>query len=65
MVTHYVFRLTDREKKDIDYKKNVLKLVTEHKKAGNVEKVDRYYVPKDSVVCMECFFPVYRRTYLI
>ena len=44
------YRLTSREKKDLDHKKNVLKLVKEHKKADRVEKVDRYYVPKDSVV---------------
>ena len=46
----YVCRLTKREKADLDYKKNILKLAKEHEKAGEIEKVDRYYMPKDDVV---------------
>ena len=44
------FRVTDRERKDYEYKKRVLRLAKEHKAAGEIEKVDRYYMPKDDVV---------------
>ncbi|XP_066295564.1 pre-mRNA-splicing factor ATP-dependent RNA helicase DHX16-like [Branchiostoma lanceolatum] len=40
-------KLTAREKKELDYKKKVLSLAKEHKKAGDVEKVNRYYMPED------------------
>ena len=43
--------LTKREKADLDYKRKILKLAKEHEKAGELEKVDRYYMPKDDVVC--------------
>ena len=43
----YYFRLTEREKRDLDYKKKVLKLAKEHKTAGGVEKANRYYIPKE------------------
>ena len=42
--------LTERERRDLHYKKNVLKLAREHRAAGAIEKVDRYYVPRDDVV---------------
>ncbi|BFZ20424.1 hypothetical protein BsWGS_23462 [Bradybaena similaris] len=42
-------KLTKKEQKDLEYKKRVLKLAKEHKAAGDVEKVDRYYIPRDDV----------------
>ncbi|XP_077987074.1 pre-mRNA-splicing factor ATP-dependent RNA helicase DHX16-like [Glandiceps talaboti] len=41
--------LTEREQKELKYKKTVLKLAKEHKIAGEVEKEHRYYMPKDDV----------------
>lgn len=43
-------RLTEREKKDIAYKRKLLTLAKDHKAARDIEKVDRYYVPRDDVV---------------
>ena len=34
----------------MQYKKKVLQLAKEHRAAGEIEKVDRYYMPKDDVV---------------
>ena len=34
----------------MEYKKKILNLAKEHQKAGDLEKVDRYYMPKDDVV---------------
>ena len=34
----------------MEYKKKILSLAKEHQKAGDLEKVDRYYMPKDDVV---------------
>ncbi len=45
-----IFSLTKREKSDLDYKRKILTLAKEHEKAGELEKVDRYYMPKDDVV---------------
>ncbi|ESO83803.1 hypothetical protein LOTGIDRAFT_197014, partial [Lottia gigantea] len=42
-------KLSKREKQNIEYKKKVLKLASEHLKAGEIEKVNRYYMPKDDV----------------
>ncbi|XP_076455055.1 pre-mRNA-splicing factor ATP-dependent RNA helicase DHX16-like [Babylonia areolata] len=42
-------RLTEKECKDLNYKKNVLKLAMEHRAAKEIERVDRYYLPKDDV----------------
>lgn len=42
-------RLTKREQDDIEYKKKVLKLAKEHRAAGEIEKIDRYYIPRDDV----------------
>ncbi|XP_050406181.1 pre-mRNA-splicing factor ATP-dependent RNA helicase DHX16 isoform X1 [Patella vulgata] len=42
-------RLSSREKKELEYKKRVLKLASEHRKAGDIEKVSRYHMPKDDV----------------
>ncbi|XP_070581669.1 pre-mRNA-splicing factor ATP-dependent RNA helicase DHX16-like [Ptychodera flava] len=41
--------LTERERKELSYKKTVLKLAKEHKKSGEAEKEHRYYMPKDNV----------------
>ena len=49
-MAHLAYRVTDRERKDYEYKKRVLRLAKEHKAAGEIEKVDRYYMPKDDVV---------------
>ena len=40
-------RLTKKEKQDLEYKKTVLKLAKEHRDAKEVERVNRYYIPKD------------------
>ncbi|XP_028392576.1 pre-mRNA-splicing factor ATP-dependent RNA helicase DHX16-like [Dendronephthya gigantea] len=41
------FNLSKREKKEIEYKKTVLNLAKDYKKAGELEKVDRYSMPKE------------------
>ena len=38
-------KLTEKEKKDIEYKKKVLGLAKEHKKLTETEKLNRYYIP--------------------
>lgn len=40
-------KLTKKEKQDLEYKKTVLKLAKEHRDAKQIEKVNRYYIPKD------------------
>ncbi|XP_048777576.1 pre-mRNA-splicing factor ATP-dependent RNA helicase DHX16-like [Ostrea edulis] len=45
--------LTEKEKRERDYKKTVLKLAKDHHKAREVEKVNRYYMPKDDVKVSE------------
>lgn len=40
-------KLTLRERKELEYKKRVLKLAKEHKSAGDVDKINRYYIPKE------------------
>ena len=40
-------RLTKKEKQDLEYKKTVLRLAKEHRDAKDIEKVNRYYIPKD------------------
>lgn len=45
MDEEYLFdqsQLTEREKKELEYKKKVFSLAQEHVKAGEMEKVDRY-----------------------
>ena len=41
--------LSAKEKADIEYKRRVLRLAKEHEQAGEVEKVNRYYMPEDGV----------------
>lgn len=48
-VSNIFFRLTKKEQKDLEYKKRVLELAKEHRAAGDVEKVDRYYIPRDDI----------------
>ncbi|CAL1534296.1 unnamed protein product [Lymnaea stagnalis] len=43
-------KLTKRELKDLEYKKTVLKLAKEHKAAGEIEKIDRYHIPREDAV---------------
>ncbi|XP_053376709.1 pre-mRNA-splicing factor ATP-dependent RNA helicase DHX16-like [Mercenaria mercenaria] len=40
-------KLTEKEKHELEYKKKVLKLAKEHKSAGDKEKVNRYFIPKE------------------
>ncbi|XP_043238204.1 pre-mRNA-splicing factor ATP-dependent RNA helicase DHX16-like [Amphibalanus amphitrite] len=39
--------LTEREKRERDYKKRVLSLAKEHEKARDLERVQRYHMPED------------------
>lgn len=41
------FRLTERERKQRKSKKELLKLAQEHEKARELEKVQRYHMPRD------------------
>lgn len=41
------FKLSEREKKELEYKKTVLNLAKDYRKAGDMEKVDRYSMPKE------------------
>lgn len=50
------FSLTDRERRDLEYKKTVLKLAKEHRSAGDVEKVNRYFIPKEDDKPQEKYF---------
>ncbi|XP_055897569.1 pre-mRNA-splicing factor ATP-dependent RNA helicase DHX16-like isoform X1 [Biomphalaria glabrata] len=43
-------KLTKKEQKDLEYKKTVLKLAKEHKAAGEIEKIDRYHIPRDDAL---------------
>ena len=40
-------QLTDRERRERNYKKTVLNLATAHTKAAEIEKVQRYVMPED------------------
>jgi pre-mRNA-splicing factor ATP-dependent RNA helicase DHX16 len=47
MDEEYLFdqsQLTERERRDLEYKKKVFSLAQEHVKAGDMEKVDRWVV---------------------
>lgn len=39
--------LTERERKDREHKKELLKLAQEHEKARELERIQRYHMPKD------------------
>ena len=41
------FKLSERERKQLDYKKTVYNLAKDYKKAGELEKVDRYSMPTE------------------
>ena len=43
-------KLTKHEKKNLDYKRKVLSLAKEHRSAADLERVDRYYMPRDNIV---------------
>lgn len=40
-------RLTEKEKKDIEYKQNVLRLAKEHDKASEIEQKRKYFIPSE------------------
>lgn len=40
-------RLTEREKKDREHKKQLLQIAKEHEKARELERVQRYKMPQD------------------
>lgn len=42
--------MTKREEAEAKYKKKVLELAKAHQKAGDVEKVKRYFIPKENEV---------------
>ncbi|GAB1600938.1 pre-mRNA-splicing factor ATP-dependent RNA helicase DHX16 [Argonauta hians] len=42
-------KLSRREQNELDYKKKVLTYARQHREAANVEKINRYYIPKDDV----------------
>ena len=42
--------MTEREKKELKYKKTVLDLAKEHTRAGEKEREGRYYMPRDDEV---------------
>lgn len=44
----FYFRLTEREKKDREYKKQLLQIAKEHEKARELERVQRYRMPDKS-----------------
>jgi len=48
--------LTDRERRDLEYKKKVLLLAKEHRSAGDIEKVNRYFIPKEDDKPQEKYF---------
>lgn len=44
----YIFySLTERERKERDHKKELLRLAQEHEKARELERVQRYHMPRD------------------
>ena len=43
-----IFRLTEREKLDMEYRKQVLGYVQKYDEAGNIMKIQRYHVPDAS-----------------
>ena len=45
-----VCRTTKKEKEDLKYKRKVFKLAKDYEKAKDIEKIDRYEMPKDRVV---------------
>ena len=40
-------KLTEKEKRDYEYKQNVLKLAKEHDKASEIEKKRKYFIPSE------------------
>lgn len=43
----FACRLTEREKKDREHKKQLLQIAKEHEKARELERVQRYKMPQD------------------
>ena len=48
-------KLTEREKRDLEYKKRTLQLAKEHQAAGDRMRRDRYYVPSDDVKVQDSY----------
>ncbi|XP_025112674.1 pre-mRNA-splicing factor ATP-dependent RNA helicase DHX16-like [Pomacea canaliculata] len=42
-------KLTEKEKKTVEYKQTVLKLAKEHKAAKEIERVNRYFLPEEDM----------------
>jgi len=51
----FFHRLTKAEKQNIAYKKEILTLATEHKKAADMERVNRFYMPSENEV-RSCYY---------
>lgn len=45
-----ISRLTKAEKQNLEYQKQLLALAKQHKKAADLEKVNRFHMPKDNEV---------------
>lgn len=54
-------RLTERERKELEYKKTVLSIAKEHEKAGDVIKAHRYHIPKEDEKAGEKYVEVDER----
>ena len=55
----YLFKpsdLTEKERQNLKYKKEILQLAKTHKKAKEIEKVNRYFVPKDDIGLHQDYF---------
>lgn len=46
-----ISRLTQTEEQNLKYKRELLYLAKQHKKAADLEKVNRFHMPKDNEVC--------------
>lgn len=49
---YFLYRLTEREKKERDYKKKLLNLARDHDRARELERIQRYHMPQDKKVSL-------------
>lgn len=47
ILVYILYRLTEREKKNREHKKELLRLAKEHEKARELENIQRYHMPRD------------------